>query len=437
MPRNYLVQIRRDASSTWTSTNPVLQSGEIGYEVNTGKMKVGDGSSTWSSLRYLADILNDNGVLPRMLRDSAGTSVLGRPVNSVGDPSDIRALTDGWILQRNSNQLIFARVGRGSFADGAVTSAKILDGTLKDIKFSTDADISPSKLGPGYLPTDIMATTVNYVEQSITVDKLNRTKTDEGIAVWLNYDPRCYQVTLREFSFELNIGGINPNTGIFGYWPVAGNYQIGVPMEYTPGSLSWGDLQGGITRSQSYNKLYGGKFGSLFGPLRGVAKSPSRHGEVTTQSSDENAFTGDQAEREFRGIEKVYAKFAVINNTCYVSVLVNFTQETERRTALNFTLPFLPEAPETTIVGSAYHLISASTPEPGRRWRRDNNISNRLQPIVPVISKTGTISFFTYLNSESSSRDPFGDLGTKAYYYGRFRSPDRLSFNVKYEIRNT
>ena len=46
------VQYRRGTSSLWTSTNPVLAQGEPGYETDTGKFKVGDGSTAWTGLAY-------------------------------------------------------------------------------------------------------------------------------------------------------------------------------------------------------------------------------------------------------------------------------------------------------------------------------------------------------------------------------------------------
>ena len=48
------VQIRRDSASDWTSANPTLSAGEMGYEQDTSKMKVGDGTTVWNSLAYFA-----------------------------------------------------------------------------------------------------------------------------------------------------------------------------------------------------------------------------------------------------------------------------------------------------------------------------------------------------------------------------------------------
>ncbi len=48
----YRIILRRDGSANWESQNPVLLSGEPGYETDTGKFKTGAGSSMWSDLDY-------------------------------------------------------------------------------------------------------------------------------------------------------------------------------------------------------------------------------------------------------------------------------------------------------------------------------------------------------------------------------------------------
>jgi hypothetical protein len=48
------MQQRRGTSSQWTSANPKLASGEIGFETNTGKFKIGDGEQFWNDLGYYA-----------------------------------------------------------------------------------------------------------------------------------------------------------------------------------------------------------------------------------------------------------------------------------------------------------------------------------------------------------------------------------------------
>ena len=46
------IQIKRGTAASWTSANPILSPGEMGYETDTKKIKVGDGTTAWSSLVY-------------------------------------------------------------------------------------------------------------------------------------------------------------------------------------------------------------------------------------------------------------------------------------------------------------------------------------------------------------------------------------------------
>lgn len=49
------IQIRNDAAADWTSNDPTLLVGELGYETDTGKFKIGDGVTAWTSLAYFYD----------------------------------------------------------------------------------------------------------------------------------------------------------------------------------------------------------------------------------------------------------------------------------------------------------------------------------------------------------------------------------------------
>jgi hypothetical protein len=48
------MQQRRGTAEQWTSSNPVLSSGEIGFESDTGFFKIGDGINQWGDLSYFA-----------------------------------------------------------------------------------------------------------------------------------------------------------------------------------------------------------------------------------------------------------------------------------------------------------------------------------------------------------------------------------------------
>ena len=65
-----IIQVKRGTAAGWTSANPTLNSGEIGFETDTKKMKVGDGSTAWTSLAYTATDGDVSGV-------TAGTGLSG------------------------------------------------------------------------------------------------------------------------------------------------------------------------------------------------------------------------------------------------------------------------------------------------------------------------------------------------------------------------
>jgi hypothetical protein len=47
------IQVRRGTAAQWTSANPVLATGELGFETDTGLLKGGNGSTAWNSLPYV------------------------------------------------------------------------------------------------------------------------------------------------------------------------------------------------------------------------------------------------------------------------------------------------------------------------------------------------------------------------------------------------
>lgn len=92
------------AASNFQPLNSTLSSISSGGGVNTGQ-------------------LIDNGVTDAKLRDSAALSVVGRSANSTGDPADIAAGTDGHVLRRSGTTLGFGTLGSSSIANDAITNA--------------------------------------------------------------------------------------------------------------------------------------------------------------------------------------------------------------------------------------------------------------------------------------------------------------------------
>ena len=80
------IEFRNGTAASWTSTNPVLSQGEPGVETDTGKFKIGDGSTAWSSLAYQGSTGATQTESYRSFGDGAdgnvtistGTTILGR-----------------------------------------------------------------------------------------------------------------------------------------------------------------------------------------------------------------------------------------------------------------------------------------------------------------------------------------------------------------------
>jgi len=56
MATSAVLRHRRDTAANWTSNNPVMQDGQLGYETDTRKFKFGDGSTSWISLSYASAV---------------------------------------------------------------------------------------------------------------------------------------------------------------------------------------------------------------------------------------------------------------------------------------------------------------------------------------------------------------------------------------------
>lgn len=52
---NVRLVLRHDTSAKWSTENPVLLSGEAGVEIDSGLIKIGDGTKTWNELSYVND----------------------------------------------------------------------------------------------------------------------------------------------------------------------------------------------------------------------------------------------------------------------------------------------------------------------------------------------------------------------------------------------
>lgn len=73
------IQLRRGTAAEWTSANPVLMQGEMGVETDTLKVKLGNGTTAWTSLPYFTQGAKG---------DTGATGATG-PQGAKGDKGDV------------------------------------------------------------------------------------------------------------------------------------------------------------------------------------------------------------------------------------------------------------------------------------------------------------------------------------------------------------
>ena len=47
------IRVRRGTTDEWELNDPILQSGEIGFDITKGTIKIGDGEHSWKALDYI------------------------------------------------------------------------------------------------------------------------------------------------------------------------------------------------------------------------------------------------------------------------------------------------------------------------------------------------------------------------------------------------
>ena len=113
------IQFRRGTAANWTSANPILLAGEIGFETDTTKFKLGDGVTAWSSLSYVTagDVPTSLYVANSILAANASNTPMAL---TIAEQTMLGRITGGNIAALSVGQ-IQTLLGLGSMAY-AVTS---------------------------------------------------------------------------------------------------------------------------------------------------------------------------------------------------------------------------------------------------------------------------------------------------------------------------
>jgi hypothetical protein len=128
------MQQRRGPASEWTSVNTVLAAGEIGFETDTTKFKIGDGGTRWNDLPYF---VNTNDIESGLLDTdeiSEGTTNLyftdQRAIDAVVDNIGLNDINDVNITDPADGEVLV-------YSDGDWVNQEASGGGIKDITFTT------------------------------------------------------------------------------------------------------------------------------------------------------------------------------------------------------------------------------------------------------------------------------------------------------------
>jgi hypothetical protein len=119
MPVSTKIQLRRDTAANWTSTNPTLAAGEIGFDTTNNKFKIGDGSTAWSSLLYQTDASLLSGAASLTTLTTSGNVTVGGDLTVNGTTTSINSST----IQVDDKNIELASVAAVTGRTGTLTTS--------------------------------------------------------------------------------------------------------------------------------------------------------------------------------------------------------------------------------------------------------------------------------------------------------------------------
>jgi hypothetical protein len=167
------IQVRRDTAANWTSTNPTLSQGEIGFETDTYKIKIGNGSSAWAALAYFS---------------AAGLSA-AQGITFVGDDSSGTRISDGETVQiKGAGTVTTSMTGDILTITGTASGSNILTVVGDDstgvtlnsgetIKIAGGTGITTAVSGDVLTITGVPQATMTFVGDDSTGTTLNNGET--------------------------------------------------------------------------------------------------------------------------------------------------------------------------------------------------------------------------------------------------------------------
>ncbi len=136
---------RRGTAAEWTSANTVLGAGEVGFETDTGRFKIGNGSTAWNSRPYAAPASNA----------VADHAALTTSVHGIEDTSDLVVTADLASLAPLAGPTFSGTVtlpSTTSIGDVSATELAYVNGVTGAIQTQLDAKLASATASTTYAP---------------------------------------------------------------------------------------------------------------------------------------------------------------------------------------------------------------------------------------------------------------------------------------------
>ena len=211
------IQIRRGTAAQWTSANPTLASGEWGYETDTNKAKIGNGSTAWNSLSYII-----TGAVGTVTSVTAGTGLSGGTITGSGTiaiDSTVATLTGTQTLTNktltspviatitNSGTLTLPTTTGTLALTSDITVTPTSTNTLTNKTLTSPVISSISNTGTLTLPTS----TDTLVGRATTDTLTNKTLTDAKINLGIDAETASYTAVLANNSQIVTMNNASAN----------------------------------------------------------------------------------------------------------------------------------------------------------------------------------------------------------------------------------
>jgi len=143
------IQVRRDTAANWTSADTVLSAGEFGWESDTGYMKIGDGTTAWTSLAYFTPSGADDNTTYDLAAAAGGGGAVVSLTGSDATSDDVTFAAGTRITVTPVGNVITLDVDQDLANYDNTTSAFITASEFGTTSISALSDVNTSAPGSG------------------------------------------------------------------------------------------------------------------------------------------------------------------------------------------------------------------------------------------------------------------------------------------------